>query len=80
MQCIGGKKRLGCILDFLVEVFDSNICFLYLQKSSFTHRTCFTKSFIQRSVLILFDNIYFLYLEMKVVILNLLSLSVKLFI
>lgn len=57
MQCIGGKKRLGCILDFLVEVFDSNICFLYLPKSSFTHRTCFTKSFIQRSVLILFDNL-----------------------
>lgn len=77
MQCIGGKKRLGCILDFLVEVFDSNICFLYLQKSSFTHRTCFTKSFIQRSVLILFDN---LVVYMKVVILNLLSLSVKLFI
>lgn len=73
----GGKKRLGCILDFLVEVFDSNICFLYLQKSSFTHRTCFTKSFIQRSVLILFDN---LVVYMKVVILNLLSLSVKLFI
>lgn len=72
-----GKKRLGCILDFLVEVFDSNICFLYLQKSSFTHRTCFTKSFIQRSVLILFDN---LVVYMKVVILNLLSLSVKLFI
>lgn len=76
MQCMGGK-RLGCILDFLVEVFDSNICFLYLQKSSFTHRTCFTKSFIQRSVLILFDN---LVVYMKVVILNLLSLSVKLFI
>lgn len=77
MQCMGGKKDLGCILDFLVEVFDSNICFLYLQKSSFTHRTCFTKSFIQRSVLILFDN---LVVYMKVVILNLLSLSVKLFI
>lgn len=33
MQCIGGKKRLGCILDFLVEVFDSNICFFCIYRN-----------------------------------------------